>query len=555
MSASLKFQRQAPGHPGAKAFWTSGAKSGVGTSVQPTSGVWFTLGHGIVNEVYCPEINHACLRDMGFIVTDGGDFFSEEKTDTSYQTEFLAEGVPAYRLTNECEDYRIEKEILTDPRLDVLLQRTRFLPLRKENDLHLYVLVAPRLGDGGAHNTGWIGEVGGQQLLFAARNREALALACSAPFHKCSAGFVGVSDGWRDLYRHKQLKWEYTRAEDGNIALVAEIDLTKCDGEFVLALGFDCDPMGAAHHARASLLDGFDAAQAEYVRGWQNWQEEVSEEDHPPAKGVNFYRMSATLLRVHTAKKFPGAVVASLSVPWGFARSDDDRGGYHIAWVRDLVEVAGGLLAADLGSEASPVLRYLALTQKADGSWPQNMWVNGKPYGGGNQMDETAFPVLLTSRAWRDKFINEDELRRLWPMVERALCHIVRNGPATKQDRWEENGGYSPFTLAIEIAALIEGAELMHEHDAQIATYLRQTADVWNENIERWCYATDPTLARKLGVDGYYVRIAPQRDDGLSPVDGFIRIKNYRVEKYERASDIVSPDALALVYLRSARAR
>lgn len=535
----------APGQPGIKPLWTSSAKCGVGTSAQAESGVWFTLGHGILNEVYCPEVDRAAVRDLGFIVTDGADFFSEEKCDTKQRVEYLADAVPAYRLTNENERYRLEKEIITDPRLDVLLQRVRFVSLREGENLRLYVLLAPRLGNGGAGNTAWIREVWGQQLLFAAHGRDALALACSAPFGQCSAGFVGVSDGWQDLHAHKRLTWEYTRAENGNVALVAEIDLAACGGEFVLALGFDSEPLGAAHHARASLLDGFEAARAEYLRGWQEWQKGLS--TPKTGAGRDFNRLSVAVLKIHTGKKFPGGVVASLSIPWGFAKGSADRGGYHLVWVRDLVEAVGGLLAAGASAEAARVLRYLAVTQKADGSWPQNMWVSGKPYWGGEQMDETAFPVLLTAAAQRENLIDQNDLDRLWPMVRSALNYIVRYGPATKQDRWEEVGGYSPFTLAIEICALVEGADLMQEHDASMANYLRETADTWNASIERWTYATGTALAGQCDVPGYYVRISPQRDDGGSPVEGLIPIKNHAPVLHVMASSIVSPDALALV--------
>lgn len=175
------------------------------------------------------------------------------------------------------------------------------------------------------------------------------------------------------------------------------------------------------------------------------------------------------------------------------------------------------------------------------------MWANGKPHWGGHQMDETAFPVWLTARAWREKLINDGELEHLWPMMRRALTCIVRNGPATTQDRWEELGGYTPFTITIEIVALIEAAELMQKYDRVLANYLRETADTWNESIERWTYATGTELARQFEVDGYYVRITPQRDDGGSPLEDVVSIKNHSGKECVRAANIVSPDMLALV--------
>src|ERR1041385_1423289 len=143
----------APGWPGIAPKWTSSAKSGVGTSLSSAGRVWFTLSHGICNEIYYPRIDHACTRDLGLIVTDGRDFFSEEKRHTRHEVEYLAEGVPAYRLVNTCADgrYRIEKEIIAAPHRDAILQRVRFTPLHGQMaDYHLYALLAPHLG-----NCGW----------------------------------------------------------------------------------------------------------------------------------------------------------------------------------------------------------------------------------------------------------------------------------------------------------------------------------------------------------------------------------------------------------------
>lgn len=540
-------KNDAPGRPGIEPRWTSSAKSGVGTALGPASQVWFTVSHGVLNEIYAPEVDRACTRDLEFIVTDGKEFFSEEKRHTEHRVEYLAPGVPAFHLTNECREgrYRIEKEIITDSRLDVLLIRTRFTSMSAE-ELYLYVLLAPHLNDGGAHNHAWVARLWGQDFLLAQRQGSALALGCTAPFLQSSAGYVGVSDGWQDLQQHKEMTWSYPQARDGNVALTARIDLAQCRGEFVLALGFASSPVGAAHHVRGSLLDGFDAARAKYLRDWQAWHDSL----RPPPQekkehAFDYYRISTAVLKTHQAKNFPGGTVASLSIPWGFSKGDEDRGGYHLAWVRDLAQVSGALLAAGAGPSAGQVLRYLAVTQEEDGSWPQNMWVSGVPYWHGVQMDESAFPILLTATSLREKLIDQEELKRLWPMVRKALAFIVRQGPATEQDRWEEVGGYSPYTIAVQIAALLEAAEFSLE--PELADYLRETADTWNDSIERWTYVSGTELAQKYDVEGYYVRIAPLTNEGSSPVNGEIQLKNVENQKSVPAWSIVSVDALALV--------
>ena len=266
--------RSAPGGPGIPARWTSSAKTGVGTALSNKSHVWFTLSHGIFNEIYYPRIDQACVRDMGLIVTDGADFFSEEKRDADSAVHWLADGVPAFRLVNTCRDgrYRIEKQIVTDPHRDTVLQQVRFIAQQGAlSGYHLHVLLAPHLGNHGSGNTAWVDEFEGTPLLFAQRKGNALALACSAPWTKRSVGYVGSSDGWQDLKAHKQMTWEYTRAENGNVALTAEIDLFKSQGDFVLALGFGNDPEEAARNAIASLRDGFDKAKHDYIAGWQEW--------------------------------------------------------------------------------------------------------------------------------------------------------------------------------------------------------------------------------------------------------------------------------------------
>src|SRR6478736_5584242 len=124
----MSLQTPAPGSPGISARWTSSAKSGVGTALTARSRVWFTLSHGILNEIYYPRIDQACTRDFGLIVTDGSAFFSEEKRDTKSTIRPIADGVPAFAITSTCAEgrYRLEKTVLSDPRWDVVLQRVDF---------------------------------------------------------------------------------------------------------------------------------------------------------------------------------------------------------------------------------------------------------------------------------------------------------------------------------------------------------------------------------------------------------------------------------------------
>jgi glucoamylase len=545
--------QHAPGWPGIAPRWTSSAKSGVGTSLGTTSNVWFTLSHGVFDEIYYPRVDQACVRDMGLLIAAGGDFFAEEKRDCLYQVSHLEAGVPAYRLVNTCKRgrFRIEKEIVSDPRRETVLQQTKFVPLQgKLADYCLCVLLAPHLGNYGAGNTGWVGDYKGVPMLFAQRESNCLALACSVPWKNRSAGFSGVSDGWHDLSQHKEMRWSYGRAENGNVALTGQIDLEAGHGAFLLALGFGRTPAEAGHRARASLLDGFGVARTHYLDHWREWQKTLLPLDtiHPGQRDL--YRTSASVLRLHEAKHASGGSIASLSIPWGFAKGDDDLGGYHLVWPRDMVETAGGLLAAGALKDAQRMLRFLEVTQEADGHWPQNMWLDGSRYWDGVQMDETAFPILLVDMAKREGALGGDEGRHYWPMVRRAACFILRNGPITQEDRWEEDPGYSPFTLSAEIAALLAAADLAEDNsEPKTALFLRECADMWYSHIDHWLYVSGTPLAKQCGVEGYYVRVgALDEGDAPSPAYGFVPIRNRPPDQSNApASEIVSPDALALV--------
>ncbi len=545
--------RYAPGWPGIAPRWTSSAKSAVGTALQVTSRVWFTLSHGVLNEVYYPRLDQACVRDLGLIVTDRRDFFSEEKRDTMSTLEWLAPGVPAFRLTNTCRRgrYRIVKEVLADPHRDVVLQQTQFQPLAgASSDFQVHVLLAPHLTNGGWGNTAWVGEYKGVPMLFAERDGIALAVACGPDWTRGSAGFVGFSDGWQILAAHKTMTMAYDRAENGNVALTGEVDLTTGGGSFVIALAFGTSPSEAGHRARASLLDGFAHARTAYIREWTTWQQSLQPLANIEEAARAPVRTSAAVLRCHEEKRLPGGIIASLSIPWGNAKSDNDLGGYHLVWPRDLVETAGALLAVGAHRDAHRVLEYVRVTQNADGSWPQNMWVNGQPYWHGIQLDETAFPILLVDLLERDGHIDGEAIREFWPMVRLAAGFLVRNGPATEQDRWEEDAGLSPFTVAAEVAALLVAADLADSADEPgVGRYLRETADAWNDGLDSCIYVRGTTLAQQIGVDGYYIRIAPpETADAASPASGFVPIKNRPWPQPEvQASEIVSPDALALV--------
>lgn len=327
----------------------------------------------------------------------------------------------------------------------------------------------------------------------------ALALAAgnddgADAWRRCSVGAMEESDGWQDFNRHGRMTWEYDHAGPGAVSLMGELP-----NRGTLALGLATSEMAAVTLAVASLMEDFASVWNRQCRSWKTWLEACPRLDLPePLRTM--MATSAMVLKVHQDRTYCGAMVASLSVPWGEA--NQSRSGYHVVWSRDLVETAGALLAMGAQAEAREALRYLIATQQEDGHWLQNQWLGGAPFWSGVQLDETAFPVLLASLLREHDALDGVPAR---DMVRRALRFIAREGPVTAQDRWEEAPGINTFTLAVTIAALVEGSVFLDERARQFALLL---ADNWNARIEEWTYARGTSLAHRLGIAGHSIRTA-----------------------------------------------
>ena len=544
--ATTKLSRNtpAPGRPGDPPRWTTGAKVAVGTAISQQSRIWFTISGGILNEIYFPSIDQANTRTLRFVVADGANFVSDEESDAQHAVKQIASGVPAYRIssTSRLGRYQIQKEIVPDPDRDVLLVRVQWEA--KSSNLRIYALLDPHIGDSGADNDAWVGVYKGISMLFARREETALALACDTGFEAMSCGYIGKSDGWTDLAKHKRMTWRYTEALHGNVALAADIGQAR---DFTLAIGFGGHAAEAAQQARAGLVQDVKAIMDRYAHAWSEAQRSYLDLGEARRNDLDLYRVSTAVLQIHESKRFPGAMVAGLSIPWGFDRGDEDIGGYHVIWPRDLVHAAMGKLACGDAASARRSLFYLKCTQESDGKWPQNMWLDGTPHWTATQMDGTGYGIILADALRRSGELAD---RNPWPMIQSAAQFLVRNGPVTQQERWEENPGYSPNTMSVEIAALLAAADFADDHGHHSeAEFLRVTADAWNESIDELTYVSGTGLARRHGLSGYYVRISPPEvmRTGLTE-DTPLVLKNLPPEKArKRAVDIVSPDALALV--------
>jgi glucoamylase len=372
-----------------------------------------------------------------------------------------------------------------------------------------------------------------------------MSFGCAPAFTRRSVGYVGFSDGWQDLMDNFKMDWEFEQATDGNIALTGEIDLSH-GMEFTLGVGFGCNRHSASAHLLQAFATPFADQREKYISQWQRTRAEVDLSKHTK-DGGSMLRLSQCLLLAHEDKTYQGAFVASLSIPWGDTKDDSDRGGYHLVWTRDMVQTATALLAG--GQTESPLraLIWLACVQAADGSLPQNSSITGEAYWKGIQLDEVAVPILL---AWQLQ--RADALRQFdpWTLVSRAARYLILHGPVTAQERWEENSGYSPSTLATIIASLVCAAEFARDRKEKLAAdFLLDYADWLSAHLEEWTVTSRGELVKDK--PRHYVRVTPadlkQAVASSNPDDAEIVLANG--SGTHPARNIVGGDFLHLVRL------
>lgn len=500
MPALLQAQT-APGGPGTMPTWTPGSKDAVGTSTSTESRVWFTLQGGILTEVYYPRLDTADVHSLEFAVSDGKTVWIESK-DMAHSIERINENALVYRQTSSDRGghFKITKTYATDPNHDTLLVDVSFAGA---GSYSLYVLYSPSLNNSGYGNTA---STQGDALV-AEKSGMASALVSSSGFRQMTNGFAGVSDGYTDLLLHHQLTWSYARAENGNVMQTAK----PAGNHFTLALGFGAAASVAVDNARASLKQGFSAISADYVKGWSEYAASLRHVDEVYSRP---FLLAAMVLKAHEDKTFRGAMIASMSIPWGFAVKADTPGvgGYHLIWARDLYEVATAMLAAGDRAAAERALDYLFnVQQKPDGSYPQNSWLDGKPYWTALQMDEISYPLIL---AWQ---LGRNDAQTWQHHIQPEAEFIIAHGPATQEERWEEVSGYSPSTIAAEIAGLVCAADVARKNGASddADRYLK-IADSWADNLENWMVTTTGHLGASP-ASGYYMRI----NNNTDPNDGY----------------------------------
>ncbi|MDQ3131654.1 MAG: glycoside hydrolase family 15 protein [Acidobacteriota bacterium] len=491
-------QTLAPGAPGRDAHWMSAGKQAVGTSNTLESKVWFTLEGGAMTEVFYPTVDTPNVRLLQFVVVNAKTKTVEtEKDDAIHKVEAVRADSLTFRQTNVAKSgaWQIVKTYTADAQRNSVLMSVTFTP--RKNDLELYVYYDPSLNNSGMHDTAWTQDA----ALLASDAEKVSALICNrCEFSETTNGFFGASDGIEQLRRDGKITNPYSRAENGNVVQLARVNpkfTLKNHAVFDLILSFGKTPAEALQTAAASGQKGFVKANREYDK---NWSDYVRTLPRVEPKYQAQFNMAAMVLKAHEDKTFLGGSVAALANPWGGGiNSNETTSGYHLVWSRDLYQVATAFMA--LGDKAAAIrsLEYLfKYQQKPDGSFPQISWLDGRTVGDSIQMDEVSYPLILAYQ------LGKTDRRTYEKNIKISADYIVKNGPKSQQERWEEKAGYSPSTIAAEIAGLVCAAEIakLNGDETSAQTYVK-TADDWARNVEKWT----ATTTGKYGDGNYYLRL------------------------------------------------
>ncbi len=533
-------QTLAPGGPGNDAQWATAGKQAIGTSANLESKVWFTLAQGVMTEVYYPDVTVANVHILQFVVVNPKTKKVEtEQDDAIHQIKTLRADSLSFQQINTAKsgEWKITKTYTTDPENDSVLINVRFEP--GITGLNLYVYYDPSLantgmGDSATTSLGMsASDTKGNAKIFSYLHIENSNVRPGQPvITEETAGYFASGAGLDQIRQNGRIVDRYADAKDGNVTLTARIEKPS---NFTAILSFSDTFIKAKTAASETKLKGFAKCLVEYEKSWVDYLKNLPKVD--PKYQAQF-NMAAMVMKAQEDKTVRGANVASLTVPWGGGANanEDVGGGYHLIWSRDLYHVFTAYLALGDKAAAERALNFLfKIQQKEDGSFPQNSQINGKGGWGSLQMDEVGYPLIM---AWQLGRFDKDNYEK---HVKRAADFIVKTGPSTPQERWEERPGYSPSTIAAEIAGLVCAADIAKRNgDSKSANLYLKTADEWQANIEKWTVTTKG----KYGDGNYYLRITA---NGRPDANEKVELNNAAGTFYEH--EIVDAGFLELVRL------
>ncbi len=615
-------QRQvAFGAPGQEPVWAYAGKLGIGSSYEayyqgkysdssPQTGtvskVWFSLAEGGLTEVMYGLIHQAQLKDMQIIVAGEG-FVDNDQSDMSSKIEYLAQDAkgrplaPAYRIINRDKDgkYQLEKHYFTDPSTQTLFVR---VTIQATENVAVYAVLNPHINNDGWGDRAWVNSRG----LHSEDQSTFLTFTGSRPFLASSVGFSGESGGIADL-ADGTLDWQFgsTGEQRGNVILTAKIFEVgpgeRKQNDLVLAFG---ESENASVQAATQTLEkGYNSVLSEYVGsgetlGWRDYLASLSglpALQNSATDGGALANASALVLKVQEDKTHAGALIASLSNPWGDTVSAKEGAtGYKAVWPRDFYQCAMALLA--LGDTHTPKVAFEYLKQvqvndstpgnKGDGGWfLQKTQVDGVPEWVAVQMDQTAMPIMLGWQLWQQGVLDTAAIQYWYQqMLKPAADFLVAGGkldlgwaeptlqpPYTQQERWEEQSGYSPSSMAAIVAGLVVAADIANSiADTASADRYLAAADDYSARIESLTF----TNRGNFGDGEYYLRIAPEGNpnapkpladrNGRGPLNtldildgGFLELVRYGVRPANSSAIVKSlavlddqglPDSLRVKY-------
>ncbi len=526
----------APGGPGAPSYFDLARKDCVGTAAGTGSKVWYTVADGVLSDVYEPTVDNTNVSTLQYVVTDGSTFTDMQSRDMTYTVAADPTGMSCTVTSTDAKHgFRLVTTYITDPARDTVLMHTTLQDTAGSDTnlagLHLYARLDAHVngnGGGGTENAGAntgvvttsagaaIPVVSSTNTVTNAVNRDYavptyMALDATSD-QAASVGYEGTaSDGLTQLDSAHALT-SYTSAPGGHI--VATEDVTPGSGHQVtLALGFGRSEAQSVSVAQASMSQPFVLTAVRYLLGWAAYDAGLKRPAGEASLARSYY-LSANVLKASEDKTYPGAIVASLASPWGqsvpagVTASGEPSyfGSYREVFARDLYEIFTGLMAdGDVATARAATLFLFDRQQLPSGAMPRNSLLNGKaaPDTGGLQLDETAYPILMAQESGLggDTALWQDHIRP-------AADFLVANGPSDGVERWEEQTGYSPSTIAAEIAGLTAASAIAASHgDTARANLYQATADDFQRNIKNWTVTT-------TGPDGprYFIRLSKTGD-------------------------------------------
>jgi glucoamylase len=529
----------APGGPGLPGQWSRPDKEGFLASARQT--VWATIAGGILTEVYYPTIDRAQTKDTELLIVSGGNFL-EERRDFKDQVHRYPHSL-AYHVSsvNPQTGIHIEKDIMLDPdRAGVIINYAVMLP--DNTPTKIYVLHNPAADNTAGGDAAYVGvdsnspgEImayqsdrrGDEPAIY--RERTFQLLAVNRTVTEGSAGFEGVNDPWTQIHAAHVLQNQYQNAQNGNVAAALGFVADSQKVQFRVTLDFTLEGGTQTHQALRQMAKASLTAPSQQVLATQQneWGSYLGSLNSIGQK----LEADVLVLRGLVDKSYRGAIIAAPAMPslpdsieateWDYeaarvrrrsSSGDEPNAGYHRVWPRDAVQMSLGLLAAGDLHTPLDTLRFLQRLQLPSGTFPQNTWVDGQVSWNGFQLDQTGYPIILTSRLVELNLADYNEFR---DMVVRAADAIIRSAndhggmPYTSQERWEENDGLSPNSIAIACQGLAEAAWLERTLDPGRSQFYASIAQKWLTSIWGWTFVTNGALGQN-----YFERMEVGNDPG-----------------------------------------